>query len=264
MKPNLLLSAVLSATMFMFSCEGPEGPQGPVGTAGKDGAAGSKGDKGDKGDKGEAGQDGKDGSSAVNSSPWIRLDYKTDGATTITNQNYTSNGAIYQTYVNLSLKDKTQPLLTKEIVEQGMYLVYIRYKVMMYDQEESSYYLDNRITGGVNIGVTSYFKIPGRENSRAGDYAYLTFGISELGENTWNPYLYFSSPSQQVYENNQYVYKSTATDLVDKSNAFYRELLSSNVPEVRLVTVKGSLSGRLKNIDFSDYEAVKEAFNLED
>lgn len=264
MKPNLLLSAVLSATMFMFSCEGPDGPQGPAGTAGKDGAAGSKGDKGDKGDKGEAGQDGKDGSSSVQSTPWIKLDFKTEGATTISNQNYTSNGAIYATYVYLSLKDKSQPLLTKEIIEQGMSLVYIKYKAMIYDQEESSYYLEDRIAGGFNTGVTNYFKIPGRENNKAADYASFSFGITEMRENAWSPYINFTSPNQQMYENNQYVYKSTAPELMNKSNTFYRELLSSNIPEVRLVTVKGSLSGRLKNIDFSDYQAVKEAFNLED
>ncbi|MBX2950902.1 MAG: collagen-like protein [Leadbetterella sp.] len=261
MRPNLLLSAVLSAALFMFSCEGPEGPQGPAGTAGKDGVAGTKGDKGDKG---EAGLNGKDASSSVNSTPWIKLDFKSEGATTIYTQNNTSFGAIYQTYVNLSLKDKSQPLLTKEIMEQGMYLVYIKYKVTMYDSGESSYYLEDRIIGGVGTGATSSFKIPGRETSKASDFANLVFGVVDLGEKTWSPYLYFNSPSQQVYENNQYVNKSTAPELLNKSNAFYRELLSANVPEVRLVTVKGALAGRLKNIDFSDYEAVKKAFDLED
>ncbi len=121
------------------------------------------------------------------------------------------------------------------------------------------------IYGGVTgYSANNYFKIDGRELNKWEDFASIVYGVSNMNINQWELYASLNTNYTQNYVNNNYVYVSTSPELLNKSNVFYRELFTKNTPEIRLVTMTASAAGRLKNLDFSNYEAVKQALALTD
>ncbi|NBA86985.1 hypothetical protein GVN16_14530 [Emticicia sp. CRIBPO] len=258
MKKTIIYSFIALSTLI-FSCK--EGPEGPVGPAGPQGANGKDGAQGAAG---TPGQDGKDAESSVKSTGWMKLDF-TGGAASI--YSYTSNGSIYQTYVSLKLKSTVQPLFTKDIIDNGVIIYYIRYNTMEYDNSLAGYNLVKTISGGsAYLGASSYFKIDGRTTDNSNDFASVTLSLNgNIRENYWDPNVYFNSPYQTNYVNGSASsYSTTAPELLNKPLSFYRELVAKHQPEIRIVTIKGAVGARMKNIDFTNYELVKATFNLED
>lgn len=260
MKTNFIYSLLIGSTL-LFSCEGPEGPQGPAGTPGKDGIAGKDGATGAQGQQGAAGQNATNN---VKSTGWFKPDF-TDADVTNNNTSKDAAGNIYQSYVYMNAKNKTQPLITQDVIDNGVVLVYFKSKTLVYNQSESGYELEERIWGGVTgSSASNYFKITGRELSKWEDFAYINYGVTNLNVNQWNIYASLSTPNTQVWQNGAYVYTSNSPELLNKSNAFYRELFAANVPEIRLVTMTASAAGRLKSLNYSNYEEVKKALELQD
>ncbi|NBA86984.1 hypothetical protein GVN16_14525 [Emticicia sp. CRIBPO] len=254
-----IIYGFLASSFIIFSCkegpEGPVGPAGPQGTNGKDGAQGVQG---------TPGQDGKDAKTSVNSTGWIKLDF-TGGQATLNNSTY--NSKIIRTYVSLRLKSNNQPLFTKDIIDNGLILSYIKYNTLEYDSSLGNYILVTNIqTGTPSTAARNYFKIEGRTTDKETDFSSIFLYLGEsIRENYWNPSVSIETPVYTAYENGYPVsFSSTAPELVNQSLSFYRELIAKHQPEVRLVTIKGEVGARMKNIDYSDYEQVRQAFNLKD
>ena len=260
------INSLLVASALLFGCEGPEGPQGLAGTTGKDGIAGKDGAAGQPGAAGQQGADGQDGKNAesnIKSTAWFKPNFTDTDVNT--NQYKTAAGEIYQSYVYMTLKDKTQPLITQEVIDKGVVLIYIKSKSLLYNESEGEYGFEERVWGGISgTSSSSYFKIPERVLNKWEDFAYINYGATVVNVNNWSIYATMNTPQSQVYQNGSYVNVSTSPELLNKTNAFYRELFTINAPEMRLVTMTASAAGRLRNLDFSDYGAVKKALDLKD
>lgn len=259
---KVFISLLSSSFLFFMSCEGPEGPVGPQGSKGDTGAVGQTGATGLSGKDGTNGTNGVDGKIEAKATPWLSLDF--EGGKTFINT-YKYNGVDdYYTSVNLQLKDKTQSFLTKEVIDKGIIITYYKVNSLIYDETESAYSLEERITGGTltGSGYTS-FKIEGRTTDKYEDFANCQLFNSEIAENYWNPIFSMSTPYSQIYTNNQYVYSTRAPELMSKTATFYRELAKKNAPKIRLVVIPLSASGRLKSIDYTNYTLVMKTFGLE-
>jgi hypothetical protein len=247
---------MIIATTLFFGCEGPEGPLGPQGLKGDQGEVGASGTKGDVG---AAGADGQDGNANVQSSGWMKLDLL-GNPSTFTYSN--SEGEPYETYVYLSSTSTEMPLLTRDAIDNAGIYVYYRTLERIYNAINDEYELMERFGGGNLLGgKAGYFKIPDRTTNNWNDYQYYTVDIDNLGENYWDPHVYFYTSN--TYNSSTGSYITTAPELLDKSVSFYREFFTE-MPQVRMVVIPPSAQGRTAAIDMTDYEAVKQAFNLTD
>jgi hypothetical protein len=266
-------------TTLIFACKGPNGDTGPIGpngqtglpgtagtngTNGKDGANGLAGAAGATGAPGTNGKDGKDGVIVATATPWTKVNFD-EGKVNYNYTNKNSSNVEYQTQFALILKDNTQPLLTKAVIDNGLILTYFKYNSLVYDQDNLSYKLSERVSGGAinsqGTNASSYFKIEGRAQDNFTDFANIQLYSYEYGVNYWNPQVSINTPTSQPTPNN---YVSNSPELVGKSATFYKELFKKYMPEIRLVIVPLTTGGRRAAIDYSDYQAVKRAYNLKD
>lgn len=241
----------------IVSCEGPVGPKGdigpsgPAGAAGATGATGATGPAGQNGTNGTNGTNGVDGKIEAKSTGWLSFDF--EGGKSILNSSTYNGIDKYVTYVTLYLKDKTQPFFTREVLDKGLILTYFKFNALVFNENDSDYSLQERITGGAATNsINSYFKIEGRTSSKSEDFTYCYLGNSEIAENYWNPYFNIQTPYVQSYVNNQYIYTSKAPELLDKSASFYRDLAKKVAPKMRLVVIPLSAAGRVKSLDWSN------------
>jgi hypothetical protein len=263
MKKQLFnLLTIVSVSLSIISCEGPEGPVGPSGTTG---AAGTIGPAGAAGAAGKDGLAGKDGKIQATATPWLTLDFEGGRANV---NSFTQNGQgtdYYITSVSLQLKEKKQDFLTKEVLDGGVVITYFKYNALLFDDTESAYSLAERISGGsATGGGSSSFKIEGRTTNTFNDFASCSINNFEVGEKFWNPIFNFSTPFNQTFSNNQTVFTTRTPELLNKTATFYRELAKKNAPKIRLVVIPFAAAGRMKAIDFSNYELVKKTFNIKD
>lgn len=228
--------------MLVISCKGPEGPQGPAGPTGATGATGAAGATGPAGASGVAGATGPQG--PTGNANVIYTDWKSIDV----------SGSVFKypagNQVDLIPASTTSPLLSTTAINQG--LVYIYYK---FGQLQNGQLVERISQDQVPFARV---KIPNRNAGTAADYASYSITNDYLGQNYFAPKITLQTG---YYNNDQVV---TYPDLVNQTDAFYRGLFAS-LPQYRIMVVNGSTkSGRLGAIDYSNYAAVKEAYNLPD
>lgn len=233
--------------MLVISCKGPEGPQGPAGPTGAAGAAGAPGATGPAGASGVAGATGPTGNANVTYTDWKAMDL---------------SGAVFKfpsrTQVDLVPASTANALLTKDAVDKGLIYIYYKFGQLQYDATNKNYVLAERITQNeVPLGRV---KIPNRTTSNIGDFANYKITTDYLGQNYFSPKLSLTTGSYDS-ASNQYL---VINELVNQSDEFYRTMFAQ-LPQYRIVVVAGSVkSGRQGAVDYSDYAAVKQAYNIPD
>lgn len=237
---------MLIATTLFFGCEGPEGPLGPQGLKGDQGeigALGPQGDTGSTGANGTNGTNGQDGNANVVYSAWIAPDWASNG-----------NNA---NYAEFKLKDTANSMLTQDAVDKGVVYTYIKANSLRYNADTGEYELAERI---VPNGTNAYFKIAGRGTNEIRDFGRSYIYVdNSIGVNYLNVYSYlFKLGWDENYTDSE----TPIAEFENKSFAFYNDLVKDTY-KYRVVVVHGSTQGRT-NVDMSDYEAVKRAYNLPD
>ena len=236
---------LILSLMLFASCKGPEGPQGPAGPTGATGATGAAGATGPAGASGVAGATGPMGNANIVYSDWKAIDVSGNFF------KYPDNSQ-----VQLSPVATTSPLLSQSAINTGIIYVYYKFGQLDYDQATSQYVLRERIKTDT---VSAYVKIPNRTTNQFQDYARYQIITDNLGQN------YFSTKVvlfTGILNSSRTGYDPIA-DLVNQTPAFYRDMFTS-LPQYRIVVAYGSVKGRSGAVDFTDYAAVKQAFNLPD
>jgi Collagen triple helix repeat (20 copies) len=238
---QLLVSCI---ALSMTACQGDKGDVGPTGlqgVAGKDGAVGTVGVKGDPG---ATGPKGDQGAAKVVYTPWksMALD-----ALPI---------PIFGDYILFGNVTKTEPAFTKEAMNQGVVLTYLKVNARTFNQSTNAYELTENITGVGN--VLTFFKIPGRTQNRLEDYQPMQvfYDNTARRENYFEPLLYFFK--RVNFSNGAFV-----PELQNLTNDQCRSF-AKDIPQYRHVVIYGSTKARMANIDLKDYAAVKTALNLPD
>lgn len=243
MKKNAFMSVALATLVFLFfGCEGPEGPAGPAGAQGSAGVQGVKGDK------------GKDASMDVQSSKWMKIPF--DEVKNL--YHHEMNGSVYTSSLYYYLTDKSMPLITQDIYDNGIFFIYIKYKDRVTNGVD--YSLIEKIVEGKNFNHTGYYTLSGNNTGPAQDFVAYSFRLFSVDAGFWDPHVYYVTP----WENQNGNYVSRDPNQVGKDEDFYIDLFKQYAPEVRFVTLKGNLGARYSYVDFSDYEMVKEVFGLKD
>ena len=241
MKATIKIFA-LGASLFMASCKGDKGDIGPAGQIGGKGDAGTVGVKGDPG---AGGAKGDQGAAKVVYTAWKPM--VLDGTVT----------PITGDYLLLTNANKTEPNFTKEAIDQGVLLTYLKANSrVLAPNSTTDYVLQEAITA--NSNTISYFKIPGRTLNRLEDYQAIQIFYDNTArrENFFDPFLYFF---RRVNLTSGAFVPELQNLTVDQCKA-----LAKDMPQYRHVVIYGSTKGRLAAIDLSNYAAVKEAFNLPD
>lgn len=221
----LFFTIVLAAGIA--SCKGPEGPQGPAGAQGVAGAPGTQGPKGEQ------------GNANVVTTAWASFNW--------------DQGYAFTAYVQLYKSDskKQYPLFTEEVMNNAAIYSYVKYKTRLF--ENNSYQLQERISA--TDVTTFYFQIPGRAGTATEDYqtGVLYLNSDKLGVNYFAPHVNLGTR-----------FGSTdIPELTGKNQAFYDNLVKDS-PQIRHVIVYGNPAGRTADINWDNYEEVKEALGLED
>lgn len=237
---SVLLSGSILALIFFSSCEGPAGETGPIGPTGPQGVAGANGVAGAKGDMGAP------GTANVQYTEWKTPEW-------VNYQRLTDNTMAY-----LNVQDTKQPLFTKAVIDSALIYIYLKTQTIRWIQADQEYKLEQRISNATD--TYGYFKIPGRTTSSWEDYFQYGLGTSLIGEDFFNPYI-------QLYTT-KYDYtlqKNVALpELIGKNATFFKDLVK-DLPQYRIVIVPASVKvGRAAAVDFTDYNAVKLAFNIPD
>ena len=230
--------------MLVISCKGPEGPAGPTGATGATGATGTAGATGPAGASGVAGATGPMGNANVVYTDWKAVDI---------------SGAVFK-YPNLSRvqlapASTANTLLTKDAIDKAVIYVYYKFGQLTYDQT-AGYTLVERIKQDT---VTAAVKIPGRTTNNIEDYTKYQIITDFLGQNYFSPKIFIFSG---IFNTTTGVY-DPIPELLFQPDQVYRTMLAT-YPQYRIVVVYGSVKGRVGAVDFNDYAAVKQAFNLPD
>lgn len=230
--------------MLVISCKGPEGPAGPAGATGAAGAAGTPGATGPAGASGVAGATGPMGNANVVYTDWKAVDI---------------SGTVFK-YPNLSgvqlvPASTANTLLTKDAIDKGVIYVYYKFGQLSFDQT-SGYKLVERIKQDT---VVAAVKIPGRTTNNINDYTKYQITTDFLGQNYFAPKVFIFSG---IYNTSSDRY-DPIPELLFQPDQVYRTMLK-DYPQYRIVVVYGSVKGRVGAVDFKDYAAVKQAFNLPD
>ena len=230
------IGAVFLALTLLASCKGPEGPAGP---AGPTGAAGPAGATGPAGTSGVAGATGPTGNANVIYTDWKPFDV---------------SGSVFQyptgNQVDLIPATTANALLTQDAIDKG--LIYVYYK---FGQLQNGTLVERISQNAVQFGRV---KIPGRTTNSALDYTTYQITTDNLGLNYFSPKI---SLTTGFYDSTTDTF-TLIPDLAKQTDTFYRTMFST-LPQYRIVVVNGSTkSGRLSAVDYSDYAAVKQAYNL--
>lgn len=232
------IGVVFLVLTLLASCKGPDGPAGPAGPTGATGAAGATGPAGASG---VAGATGPTGNANVVYTDWKPIDV---------------SGAVFQyptgNQVDLTSTSTANALLTQDAINKG--LIYIYYK---FGQLQNGTLVERIAQDKVPFGRV---KIPGRTTNSALDYATYQITTDNLGLNYFSPKI---SLTTGFYDSATDTF-TLIPDLAKQTDAFYRTMFST-LPQYRIVVVNGSTKGgRLAGVNYNDYSAVKQAFNLPD
>lgn len=229
--------------IIVASCKGPEGPQGP---AGPTGAAGTTGPQGVSGVAGATGVQGPMGNANVMYTAW-----KTPDLSSYYNRFPDNLEVILGNDAN-----RVNALLTADIINKSLVYVYFKYGQLLYDNSSGEWKLGERIQATNAFGSV---KIPGRTTSKYDDFIQYYANSDDLGVNNLHLYMYLHT--------NQYDQQGKqvpVADLIGKDAQFFRNMVK-DLPQYRLVIVNGSTpGGRQAAVDFKNYAAVKQAYNLPD
>ncbi len=153
----------------------------------------------------------------------------------------------------LNVSNFAASVLTKDAIDKGLIMVY--YKTNQLVAQGSTYVLAESISPmDSRDGVAFAFKIPGRTTNLYADYAFANINQFPLRENFFRPYLNYYTFTGQNF--------TPIPEISDKPKSFYQDL-AKTLPQYRIVVAYGSVLGR-QAVDFTDYAAVKKAFNLPD
>jgi hypothetical protein len=260
---------LLGGLLLIQACKGPEGPQGPIGPQGPTGATGPQGLSGATGPQGLSGATGATGPTGPQGLSGATGATGPQGPMGNANVAYTAWKAVDNTgnynrapdnmWAYLGNAGKTaNTLLTKDVIDKSLVYIYFKYGTLEYDQSIGSERLYERIQQG---NFSGYVKIPGRATSNFNDYIFYNGSHDAIGEN----YLRFNlSLATQSYDQARNMWVPV-TDMVGKNAQYFRDMLK-DLPQYRIVIVNGStlVGGRKANVDFKNYAAVKEVFNLPD
>ncbi|GAB3941169.1 hypothetical protein GCM10028805_03980 [Spirosoma harenae] len=258
------LSLGLISFMFfiVFSCKGPEGPQGPAGPTGATGAAGATGATGPQGVSGSTGATGPQGVSGATGATgaqgpmgnanvvytaWKPVDVSTNYFRTSDNtQVYLGNDG-----------NATSPLLTTDVINKSIVYVYFKFGQQLYDNATGEYKLVERIQPNYAYGNV---KITGRTTNKAEDYIQYYVAQDQMAVNNLHFYIWLY-PQQYDQATQKQV---PIPDLLNKTATDFRAMVK-DMPQYRIVIVNGNVAGgRAASIDYKDYAAVKQAYNLPD
>ena len=229
--------------MLVVSCKGPEGPQGPVGTTG---SAGATGPVGVSGVTGATGPQGPTGNANVVYTDWKAVDI---------------NSSYYRDQTNLYTwmgNDNTTayPLITTDVFNKSIVYVYFKYGQTLYDNSTADYKLVERIAPSSAYGQ---IKIPGRTTNAYTDFINYNVYHQPVGVNFLNFTL-----RMDTFTYDQQGKQVATPDLIGKDAVFFRNLVK-DLPLYRVVIVNGSTpAGRQATVDFKNYAAVKQVYNLPD
>jgi hypothetical protein len=258
------VAVLMGGLLLVQACKGPEGPQGPIGPQGTTGATGATGPQGPTGPQGLSGATGATGPQGVSG---VAGPQGPQGPMGNANVSYTAWRTVDNTgnyfrssdnmRVDLGNSGRTaNTLLTKEVMDKSLVYIYFKFSVIDFDQSIGGYKQSERIQPG-NFG--GYIKIPGRTTADFNDFLYYFGNHDYLGEN----YLRFNiTLYTQLWDGSKWV---ANPEMVGKNAAYFRDIVKE-LPQYRIVIVNGStlVGGRKANVDFKDYNAVKQAFNLPD
>lgn len=235
------MGLVVLVLMLVVSCKGPDGPAGPAGPTGAPGAAGAAGATGPAGASGVAGATGPMGNANVVYTDWKSMDV---------------SGNVFQyptgNQVDLIPQSTANALLTKDAINKG--LIYVYYK---FGQLQNTTLVERITQNQVPFGRV---KIPTRTTNTAQDYATYQITMDNLGENYFAPKISLTTGYYDSQKDEFVLFP----DIAKQPAQFYRNLFST-LPQYRIMVVNGSVkAGRLGAVDFTDYAAVKQAFNLPD
>jgi len=231
--------------LFFASCKGPTGPTGPAGPTGATGAAGTAGATGATGPAGASGVAGATGNANVVYTDWKAIDVSGNFF------KYPDNSQ-----VQLSPAVTTSSLLSLSAINTGIIYVYYKFGQLQYDQTAQQYTLAERIKADT---VSAYVKIPGRTTNLFADYARYQIITDDLGQNYFSPKIVLFTGRL----NSTATGYDTIADLINLAPSAYRAMFTT-LPQYRIVVVYGSVKGRVGAVDFKDYAAVKQAYNLPD
>lgn len=249
----------------VVSCKGPEGPAGPQGPAGPTGAAGPTGPQGVSGVAGATGPQGVSGvvgpvGPAGPQGPIGNANVIYTAWTTPTYDIF--NASPDNIFVYLSNQNTANALLTKNVIDRSIVYVYFKFGQLLFDQSIGGFSPVVRLQApdALNSGFPGSVKIPGRTTNNAADYVNYFINYDMLGENYFKINLNLNTSQFDQAQG-----KSVpVADMVGKPAQFYRDLVK-DLPQYRIVIVNGSTpGGRQAAVDFKDYVAVKQAFNLPD
>ncbi|GAB4033063.1 collagen-like triple helix repeat-containing protein [Spirosoma gilvum] len=246
---NSSMTFICLLFFLISSCKGPEGPQGPQGPSGSTGATGATGSAGATGATGPAGATGPQGpmgNANVVYTAWKPVDISGNY------YRYPDNMG-----VDLGNDQKTaNALLTADAIDKSLVYIYFKFGQSGYDNTSGEYKLFERIQAGYANGNV---KIPGRSTNNYDDYISYYVNHDYLGVNylRFNVHGYTSMYNQQGQQ-------VAVSDLIGKNAQAFRDMFK-DLPQYRMVIANGSTpAGRMAAIDFKNYAAVKQAFNLPD
>ncbi len=240
MKNKYLSIIVISASLLIYACKGPDGqigPQGATGTTGVTGATGATGAK------------GADGNANVVYSDWKPLTLDNDLSTK-------SRGDIVQ--LVLSPLNPAEPLFTKEAINTGSIYTYVKFNALVFNESTQTYDLVERFKLLTGSSVESSSLIPGRNKSSFFSYTPTQIVNVEYRENYFN-YVLFNNLTERN------TVSKPVPEFQMKDIAFFKKtLMLETTLLIRHVIINGTTKGRMASVDMNDYEAVKRELNLRD
>ncbi len=223
-------------SFFLWSCEGPEGAPGKQG---------DKGEQGEKGEEGESGPQGETGNANVLYTDWKTIPWSSQYST------FSKDSTLYLKIRSYDNSLISVPELTEEVLGNSAVFIYKRFYRFGYTLKAAEVY--TQLVSGEKEIQGEIFKegmvgVPYQGGTLKGKLSHSTDfrpGVIEL----FGSIRYYNAEGSV---NNEELIKQ----LIKRYN---------DAIQYRILIIKGGTQfGRLKNIDFNDYEAVKKALDIKD
>lgn len=228
---RLIILSFLS--FFLWSCEGPEG------------APGKQGDKGEKGDEGETGPQGQTGNANVLYTDWKTIPWSSQYSS------FSKDSTLNLKIQSYDTPWISVPELTEEVLANSAIFVYKRFYRFEYTPKAQEVYTqlvssEKEIQG--EIFKDGMVGVPYQGGTLKGKLSHSTD---------------FSPGTIKLIGSLKYngsVDSSNNEELIEQLIKRYNDAI-----QYRILIIKGGTQfGRLRNIDFNDYEVVKKALEIKD
>ncbi len=237
----------LACSVFI-ACEGPSGPVGPKGEQGQQGEPGKDGTNGANGTNGADGKPGEPGESAVVYTKWETIPWSSA-------ESGIYNDSLLRMYTApLGNSWIEFPQLTRGVLDSGLIFVYKRFYTGGYTPKAAEVF--TQVVTSENK-VTGYFFKPGQAGS-----SYQSLGQCTLSHST------HFTPGRLTFHGEMNLRINWARP-ADPSTLEIpvRDLISlfNEAIQYRVIIIKGNqYAGRMKNVDWNNYEEVKRELGLKD